>query len=266
MISVTTGEIEEEAMSDIKHGDFTNLAENYAKYRPGYSDLVRDLVAGLLPLGGKVADVGAGTGIWSKQLAEAGFKVTAVEPNEAMRREGEAVYNELLWIEGSAENTGLSSSSYDLVSMASSFHWTDFSAALKEFHRILKSDGYFLALWNTRNIVGSPLLEDIESKIYELIPNMERISSGKSVFCDNLSERLENSKYFANIVYLEGNHVEFQTPQHYLGLWESVNDIRAQAGEEKFNLFLDYIKTKTQELSVIEAKYKTRAWLACRQA
>ncbi|MFD6951333.1 methyltransferase domain-containing protein [Nocardiopsis sp. NPDC060348] len=50
------------------------------------------------------------------------------------------------------EDTGLPSHSCDIVTMASSFHWVDFDAGLKEFHRILRPGGWFVALGVTRLI------------------------------------------------------------------------------------------------------------------
>jgi hypothetical protein len=46
----------------MKYGDFTELAENDAKYRPGYSPFVHNAIAGLVPKGAKAETVGAGTG------------------------------------------------------------------------------------------------------------------------------------------------------------------------------------------------------------
>ncbi|MDR1487489.1 MAG: class I SAM-dependent methyltransferase [Deltaproteobacteria bacterium] len=249
-------------MTKMEHGDFSLLADNYAKYRPGYSTLVRDLVVGLLPVKAKAADVGAGTGIWSKMLADGGLSVTAVEPNEAMRKEGLALHPELRWVDGSAEVTTLPDDAYDLASMASSFHWPDFDKAVKEFKRILKPGAYFLALWNTRDIAGFAVLEEIEAKIKELVPTLKRVSSGSSEFCDTLTKRLESTDYFKEVAYIEGFHIERQTPERYLGLWKSVNDVRVQAGEEKFKAFLDFVVEKTKDSEFVSAKYKTRAWLA----
>jgi SAM-dependent methyltransferase len=248
----------------MKHGDFTELAENYAKYRPAYSPFVRNVIVGLLPVGAKAADVGAGTGIWSQMLSAAGCLVEAVEPNEAMRRAGEARHPALKWHDGSAENTGLAGGRYDLVSMASSFHWTDFEKAVAEFGRLLKPGGYFTALWNTREITGQALLEDIEARLNELVPGLKMVSSGRSDFAESLADRLRGCDVFDDVIYVEGRHVEQQTPERYIGIWESVNDIRVQAGEEKFKLFLDYVREKTKGFEHIKARYKTRAWLARR--
>lgn len=166
------------------------------------------------------------------------------------------------WRKGSAEATGLPDASCDMVCMASSFHWPDFEATIREFHRILKPGGLFMALWNTRQYESDPLLTAIEQYLHQLVPDMKRVSSGRSEFCNALTDRLRGRKEFADVLYLEGRHVEKQTPERYIGLWESVNDVRVQAGEERFARFIKHIREVTKELAVIEADYLTRAWIA----
>src|ERR1700687_4183567 len=64
---------------------FSDRAETYAKYRPGYpEEMVRFLQTFVSPPA-KIADIGSGTGILTRQLMENGYTVWAVEPNEAMR-------------------------------------------------------------------------------------------------------------------------------------------------------------------------------------
>lgn len=252
----------------MKHGDFSDLAENYARYRPGYAPFVLDAFLALAAAGDPAvlhcADVGAGTGIWSRQLAAKGVRVTAVEPNDAMREAGEkqSKGREIIWRKGGAEDTGLSDRSCDMVCMASSFHWPNFDAAVKEFHRILKPGGLFMALWNTRRYESNPLLLEIEKYLHQLVPGMKRLSSGRSEFCNTLTDRLHGRREFADVLYLEGRHVEKQSPEHYIGLWESVNDVRVQAGEQRFARFIEHIREVTKGLPVIEAEYRTRAWIA----
>lgn len=253
-------------MPQIAHGDFTRLADSYARHRPGYSPFVLDALVGLCgrpPHEVRAVDVGAGTGIWSRLLAERGFAVTAVEPNDAMRGHGESAAGPAIaWKAGSAEDTRLPDACADLVCMASSFHWPDFGSAVAEFRRILRPGGLFAALWNTRIIKGSRLLEEIEAELYRLAPHIKRVSSGRSEFCAGLSERLRGHAAFEDVLYLEGVHVEQQPPERYLGLWESVNDVRAQAGEGAFGAFLEYVRRTTAKLPFIEAPYLTRMWVA----
>lgn len=210
------------------------------------------------------ADVGAGTGIWSRQLAARGVRVVAVEPNDAMRGAGEkqSEGRDITWRKGSAESTGLPDASCDMVCMASSFHWTDFDAAVREFHRILKPGGLFMALWNPRRFEVNPLLAGIEDYLRTLVPELKRVSSGRSEFCNGLTDRLLGCGQFADVLYLEGRHTELQSPERYIGLWRSVNDVRVQAGEERFARFIDHIRDVTKNVPVIEAEYLTRAWIA----
>ena len=80
-----------------------------------------------------------------------------------------------------------------------------------------------------------------------------------------LAERLRDSSYFEDIIYLEGKHVISMTPDRYIGIWRSVNDLRVQLSNEKFNAFLDFIQKTTSGLEKIEASYLTRAWSAKRK-
>jgi hypothetical protein len=78
---------------NLKHGDFTGLARDYAKSRPGYAPQVTSAILGFVGRGGAAAidagDIGAGTGIWTRILAGRGFRsVVAVEPNDDMRAQG----------------------------------------------------------------------------------------------------------------------------------------------------------------------------------
>ncbi|MBK1658601.1 class I SAM-dependent methyltransferase [Paracraurococcus ruber] len=253
----------------LRHGDFTGLAADYAKYRPGYSDSV---LTALLALVGKpaaaieAADIGAGTGIWTRMLAARGLRrVTAVEPNDDMRREGEAGSPGVTWRAGSGEATGLPTASADLLSMASSFHWVDFAAGLAEFHRVLRPGGRFVALWNPRFLDDSPLLLEIEAELARLRPDIRRVSSGRSGITETLTDRLRRHPRFEDVVYLEGRHSLEMPVAHYIGAWRSVNDLQVQLGPERFEAFLRFVADRLAGQATVRADYLTRAWCARRR-
>jgi hypothetical protein len=55
----------------LKHGDFTGLAGDYAKFRPGYAPQVATAILGYVGRDAAnidAADIGAGTGIWLASL------------------------------------------------------------------------------------------------------------------------------------------------------------------------------------------------------
>ncbi|MBU3679711.1 MAG: class I SAM-dependent methyltransferase [Candidatus Kapabacteria bacterium] len=254
--------------NEMKAGDFTGLARDYSQHRPDYSTSVLKGLVGLLdkPISEiDFADVGAGTGIWTRMVTAQGAKsVVAVEPNDDMRSNGLADNGSLSisWIAGSAESTGLQSQSVDWLTMASSFHWADFDKATSEFHRVLRPRGRFTALWNPRLIEVNPLLVEIEAHLSTLRSDIKRVSSGRSGITQTLTEQLWSSPFFDDVVYIEGRHVLTMTPERYLGAWRSVNDLRVQLGSHSFDSFLDFVADKIRGLDVIEATYLTRAWSA----
>lgn len=130
---------------------FSDRAKNYAEYRPSYPGAVIDcILSGLDNFQLIAADIGAGTGISSRLLANRGIQVMAIEPNAAMRGVAEA-HPLVEFRDGSAENTGLPDASVDLVTCFQAFHWFNPEPALKEFARILKPQGRLAAVWHNRN-------------------------------------------------------------------------------------------------------------------
>lgn len=250
----------------MRQGDFTKLAQHYI-HRPSYSLTVLKALLGLFPSRPLVADVGAGTGKLTEQLISLGLSGTAIEPNFAMREEGVRLTGNtpFIWQEGSGEATGLPDASVDWVLMASSFHWTKAPQALREFHRILRPNGRFTALWNPRDLASSPLHSRLESQIHALVPSLKRISSGNSSFTEQLPRLLVADSLFHDLLFLEAPHTEQMTQERYLGAWRSVNDIQAQAGPEQFEKILTMLKEEVAPFPLLEIPYKTRAWTVTKQ-
>lgn len=117
-------------------GRFSDRSEAYARHRPSYPEAAFDaLFEGLDRSALVVADIGAGTGISSRQLAQSVRGVIAVEPNAAMRERAEPAKN-IEWRDGTAEHTGLADTSVDVAVAFQAFHWFDAERAFEEFRRI----------------------------------------------------------------------------------------------------------------------------------
>lgn len=125
--------------------------QGYDRYRARYpKDAIAQILSGITNHPIVAADIGAGTGIGSRQLADQGVQVIAVEPGAEMRN-GAVPYDGVNFVEGTAEQVPLETASVDLVTSFQAFHWFDFAQSLKEFHRILKPDGRLALVWNFWN-------------------------------------------------------------------------------------------------------------------
>lgn len=250
----------------IKQGDFSALAKSYIN-RPGYSlEILKQLAThvGYPREPFRIADVGAGTGKLTENLLDLGFEVVCVEPNDAMRAEGDRLTAQrgATWHAGSAEVTGLASGGVDWVFMGSSFHWTDASRSLPEFHRILRPGGYFTAIWNPRDLARSSLQQRIDRQIREMVPTLKRKSSGSAAYTKDLDQVLVSTGHFEDVLFLEGPFDELMSKERYLGAWRSVNDIQAQAGAARFSQVMAMIETEIKDLDEVVMPYLARSWTA----
>ena len=146
---------------------FTNRVEDYVKYRPSYPESALRFLqeTAALTANSQVADIGAGTGIFTGLLVDLGCRVVAVEPNAAMREVADRTLGQRPnygSAAGSAEETGLADASVDAIVCAQSFHWFDQAQARQEFRRILKPGGMAFLIWNARQLGGTPFLEEYE--------------------------------------------------------------------------------------------------------
>ncbi len=96
---------------------FTGKADVYDKYRPTYpAELIQWLWE--KTHAETVADIGAGTGIFTKCLSAKPWKITAVEPNADMLEKLRVNLSGIEIVNAPAEDTGITSASVDLVTAA----------------------------------------------------------------------------------------------------------------------------------------------------
>ncbi len=135
---------------------FDGKGEIYAKARPKYAEGLFEYFKSTLNIaaGSVFADIGSGTGIFTGQLLNCGYKVFAVEPNGDMRRKAEEKLSQnksFISVIGNDRNTGLPDKSVDFLTAAQSFHWFDETAFKKECSRILKPGGKIIIVYNLRD-------------------------------------------------------------------------------------------------------------------
>jgi SAM-dependent methyltransferase len=137
---------------------FGTAAAVYAAARPDYPDRVYEILRDRCHLGpsSSVLEIGAGSGQATKRLVASGAHVVAVEPSDALAERLRAELRTAKRFEivnAAFEDADLPTSSFDLVTAATSFHWLDPEVALPKIASVLRPGGW-LALW--WNVFGDP--------------------------------------------------------------------------------------------------------------
>ena len=232
------------------HSRFTNRAKDYAKYRPSYQDEVIDRLIENLgePSELIAADIGAGTGISSRLLADRGLKVIAIEPNAAMRQVAQA-HPLVEFRSTSAEDTKLLSASIDLITCFQAFHWFDPEPTLKEFARILKPQGRLAAVWHNRDRA------DEFTREYSLL--VQTVSNGGSELRNGTERYLRATDWFTPIRHVTYPYRQALTREALIGrvmstsyipqtgkvcdrFIEDLNRLHQQYGDRQGLVYLQY--------------------------
>jgi len=241
-------------------GDFTGQAGAYARSRPGYPrDLVDRLIAGAgVRRGDAIAEIGAGTGLFTEALGGRGLVVTALEPNDAMRAEAPELPG-VSWRPGTFETTGLGDASQRWAVAAQAFHWADPAKALPELRRVLVPGGRFTVLWNDRLNERSPVLMRTEEAIRRWAPGYDEAYRGL-----DWSEVLVTTGDFEAVTTDEAEHVVPMSRDRYVGLWRSHNRLSVAAGPERYAGLLREIEAylEGEGIERVDVPFVCRAWTA----
>ncbi|HWI80567.1 class I SAM-dependent methyltransferase [Ramlibacter sp.] len=131
---------------------FTREARTYGRGRPDYPPALAGWLTGALGLGPgrRVADVGAGTGKFTRLLIATGAQALAIEPVAAMRDEAARLPGVEVR-DAPAQALPVADAALDAIVCAQAFHWFAQAAVLDEFARALRPGGALGLVWNVRD-------------------------------------------------------------------------------------------------------------------
>jgi SAM-dependent methyltransferase len=268
--------------------DYSACADAYQRARPGYPESLVDALVEQVEVtrGDPVAELGAGTGNFTRLLSQRGFSVTALEPDPAMSSHASAMPG-VAWTTGTFEHTGLASGTQRWVVSAQAFHWARADRALPEIRRVLAPACWFTTLRNSWRIEQNPALEWTAHALRRHIPEYrldrstqlrrlssrwlsslpeagQRLVTRLTALSGSLGTPFQSTGDFGRLAYHEEEHRVRLNRELYLDLWRSRSRLRAIAGPQRLAAFLgelgDYLDRSGTDL--IEVGYVCGAWSA----
>jgi ubiquinone/menaquinone biosynthesis C-methylase UbiE len=136
----------------MRQADFGQVANSYARSREDIPVTLMDslFIRNIIFDGKKVADIGSGTGALTRKMAMRKANVVGVDPSIELLEHAQALNRTknftIPYKQGTAEDTGLEESKYDIVTVMRAWHWFDRTKAILEIKRILKAKGLLIVI------------------------------------------------------------------------------------------------------------------------
>lgn len=158
---------------EILRTTFDGAASLYDEVRPGYSEELFDDVVSLsgIPAGGRILEIGCGTGQATVPFARRGYRILCVELGEnmaAVARRNLEGYPGAEVRTGAVERWPLQGGGFNLAISATAFHWLDPEVAYPKVAGALRDGGALALFWNehVHSEAGGEFFEEVQ-KIYD---------------------------------------------------------------------------------------------------
>jgi ubiquinone/menaquinone biosynthesis C-methylase UbiE len=144
---------------------FSEKADLYAQYRPTYPEALFEYILSFVKEKGVAWDCATGNGQAAVRLAESFVRIEATDISEAQLLN--AVQKENIHYQiSAAESTPFADNTFDLITVATAYHWLHWDAFFKEATRVGKPD-CVVAAWSSYTMqMGDEALQHLYKRFY----------------------------------------------------------------------------------------------------
>ena len=212
---------------------FKGFSDDYESARPVLPSYPTEIIIRYLGRRPEtVVDLGCGTGLSTMIWANYSRQVIGVEPSQDMLAVALRKHNEQIsFVQGSGQHTGLENQCADVVICSQSFHWMEPTETLKEVNRILKPGGLFatidydwppVSLWPADEAFEelSARIKTIESTVPEIQAAFVRYPKEEHL------ANIRNSRFFRYARELLFANREYSGSERFFNLALSLGSLR----------------------------------------
>lgn len=248
---------------------FNDVAEIYDQYRPGYpAELLADLLelSGIQP-GGKILEIGSGTGIATQFFAQRGYSIVCLEPGQNMidvAARKLADYPNVSFAKARFEDWEVAPGSFDLVISAQAFHWVPERVRFEKTARILKPHGALGLFWNMAMIPDMDLnvRRELDQVYFKYAPEFSKPETTVEQLIENRANSLRESPYYKDLIVRQYPWTECYETEAYLGLLNTYSDHLGLSRQRRALLFENIARVIDHHGGAIEKYYLAVVYIA----
>jgi len=262
----------------LRKRSFDAGARLYDKFRPGYPEPLFDDLVRLsgIPAGGRILEIGPGTGQATLPLARRGFSILGLEIGANMARlcrknlrvlphcpTGAAEANvEILntafedWPAKNGDCTApsptqalrgtvprfshevrkFSANNFDMVLAATAFHWIPARLAFTRCARVLKPHDSLALVWNFLDTPDNPFYNDLRTLYHRLAPQIH-VSKPPEQRIERQLKKIVSSGLFGPVTVLRHPWQREYDADSYIGLLKTMSDHAILAPKVRRSVF-----------------------------
>jgi SAM-dependent methyltransferase len=208
---------------------FNSVASLYDAYRPDYPKEMIDSLISLtgIPQGGRILEIGSGTGKATVLFAQRGFSMLCIEPGEnlaALAAQTLRGFSHITFESTHFEDWEIKPAEFDMTISAQAFHWIPKDVGYAKAAQALKTRGHLALFWNMYPGMEGQMASDLKKAYQEFAPEM---TNREESFEDTIKQRendIVESGCFGLVTMKRFPWSARYTTGQYLGLLNTYSD------------------------------------------
>jgi ubiquinone/menaquinone biosynthesis C-methylase UbiE len=245
---------------------FNQVADDYDAYRPDYPEKLVETILdkSSIPDGGKILEIGSGTGKATLPFARRGYEILCIDPGENLVNIAQKKMQNwpaVRWETIPFQDWQEIPHEFDLVISAQAFHWVPQPAGYLKVANALKNAGTMALIWNMQGENEGRVFKQLEQVYQELAPELDDGLTSEEVIHQREQE-IRNSVYFKDVEVIRFPWSMRFTTHQYLGVLGTHSDHLHLEDKQRSFLFEGIAEVIDKNGGVIEKPFQAVLYLA----